>query len=274
MHYTIRMGRLSGLLAVLFMLPAPVLAQAISDEDAAEFLSVAEQALENEKALLEGRAPTLAAPQARSVDEIRPIESGSRMDRTTDFISRLVAYSQAKEVELTRRAEGIALDTVLKPETLMSEERSADALALLAQYETVLNDIDTFNTALREHAKTQLGAIWAGEPSGALVIAGFVHGMDQKRVLLDRHLKLQRGVVEIGREMHAFMAPRRARAALDDGQILFESDADVEGYNAIIGRLQTLVAQEQQSNEALRESVEQREQALQKLQQKTQPERP
>lgn len=161
-----------------------------------------------------------------------------------DNVMRLIATSAFRNTHATWRVDheidDLGVATMMAPNSLASAEQRPKSRAALDQIEQkvegFLIEVDANLAQFTEGFKA------VDMPGKQEFMRGFQIGLERHVNWSVRFAENQRAMLDVMRRILAFVEARKGQVEAKDDKLLFQSDADVELYNALFEEMQREVA--------------------------------
>jgi hypothetical protein len=182
-------------------------------------------------------------PSAPQPLQVQAPATGTPLERTTRFISDYYASMNAYDVALAKRIMALSNEHLLSPQTLSTPGKLEESLRKVDELERLFVDIEHRQPELLEHFVTVLRGIWKGQRGEGSFIQGVEIGMRRRNDMLKELFDVRRQSIATFRDLLTFA--REASPGLDDGVLVFETDEQIDRYNAHVQAIDGLVEREQ-----------------------------
>lgn len=239
------------LLAVAFHAPSTMAADGqpavAAEKTMSAFLDAVDAIHQQRKEILAHEALPEHRPLTGRIEDILPITSGTPIERSTEFITRMGKHGLAIDIGLSHRIAAATPDWLIAPQTLASADETARAHRSVDEPVIVFAEAVATERAFRAHLRQNLQAIWEGEPTGKEFMMAYTRSRANIQPIIDE-LAANRGRLAASvRNILDFADGERDHLQWDEatGQLLVETDEDVARYNSLVEAVQRAEAQEQ-----------------------------
>ena len=161
------------------------------------------------------------------------------------FVASEMEKSQAVTAELVKEHDAIDLSSVLKPESLTSEDGIRRSRELIAAYDRYLTHYDTAVKDDRRRIATGAEHLDVSPDFRRGFIEGMQKAQEQNAHLSEEFLGIEHRLVTNINEVLDFMSARVGKVTISGGNLRFRSSGDVARYNDMIERIQQLSRDEE-----------------------------
>lgn len=217
-----------------------------------------EAALREIQAAFDARKASLnGQPAADAPAPLRSADEGTLLQRAATIMTKFQRQASAADIAYMRSLSELQLDQVLAPQRLTSHEGIDRNRVVLERALTNLRDYDAANNARLFAFETEIMGL-KDERGFADFMRGFEAQRQKTHERNTRALINQQQTFAAALAVTDFMAGRVRSAQVQGDAIMFQTDAEVEEYNRLIGKVQALAAEEERIRVETLAALEQR----------------
>ncbi|UZW61205.1 hypothetical protein [Lysobacter enzymogenes] len=220
------------------------------------------QLIEQQRRLAEGKAPDAALAPAAPAGETVPARNEAEMLRGFNALLREIGgRSQQQQARIARELEALQLEQVLTPERLIRAEGRRTSREALRRYRELIDRSAASSLQARTELRQRLEILTSRLTARDRLRAQF-DGASAKRVELEQQsIRNQRNVADLTLRTVELIERAGSRVQLQQGQLAFSSQRDLDAFNGYVGQIQAAVAEEQRlarrEQELLRQAQDQ-----------------
>lgn len=213
--------------------------------------------IEQQRRLAEGK-PLDAAPVARAGETV-PARNEAEMLRGFNAILREVGgRAQQEQAQIARELDALKLDQVLMPERLVRADGRRASREALRRYRQLIDRSAASSEQARSEMRRRLDILIGQLPDRERLRTQFDSASARRVDLEKRNIRNQRDVADLTQKAVELIERAGSRVQLQQGQLAFFDQRDLDAFNGLVQRIQAAVAEEQrltrQEHELLREA--------------------
>lgn len=203
------------------------------------------QLIEQQRQLAQGKAPTGAIAPPRAGQTV-PARNETEMLRGFNAILREVGgRSHQVQGQIAAEVQALKLEQVLTPERLASAEGRRESLEKVRRYRELVERSSAEGEQARAEMRRRLDILISRLPNRERMQKRFEGAAFRRSDLEQKMIDNQREVADLIAQAVGLIEQARKRVQLQDGQLAFTSQRDLDRYNDVILRIQAAGREEE-----------------------------
>lgn len=195
--------------------------------------------------------PHRSTPPASSAQDL--------FQKLNEFVKQISQRTLADQAQIASDTEKLGLETMLVPQTLTSKDGIEQNRAKIKAYsELVERRLALFRSAMSEMDQ-QVSTLATGRPDKFEVefLRGYAEGKKNRVELEATMYANQKAAIAALTEMNEFMAARVGRTMTQSGQLLFQTQEELDTYNKYLMEIQQQAQIESDIQKRYQEALQQ-----------------
>lgn len=201
--------------------------------------------IQQQRRLADGTAPASAGP-APQAGETVPARNETEMLRGFNALLREVGgRNQQQQANIAAEVKALQLEQALAPERLTSPQGRRDGRETARRYLTLVERSSAEGLQARNELRARVEILVSRLPNRTALLAQYDKSVSARVVLEEQATRNQREGADLLLQAIELMERIRGRVQVQDGQLVFATQRDLDAYNSIIERIQAAGREEE-----------------------------